>query len=113
MQEVEAITDRVIIVNKGLIVADENTSVLRSKPGQNELVIIEFDKTVFQNELLTIHGVESAKNIKGNTWRITGKDQSDIRAALFKWSVDNQHTILSLQKEEQKLEDIFQLLTGN
>ncbi len=112
MQEVEAITDRVIIVNKGLIVADENTSVLRKKPGQNEIVIIEFEKTVSKNDLLTVQGVETVKNIKDNNWRITGKDHSDIRAALFKWSVENNHTILSLQKEEQKLEDIFQLLTG-
>lgn len=113
MQEVEAITDRVIIVNKGLIVADESTSVLRKKPGQNEVVIIEFEKTVSKNDLLTVQGVEAVKNIKDNVWRITGKDHSDIRAALFKWSVENNHTILSLQKEEQKLEDIFQLLTGN
>jgi ABC-2 type transport system ATP-binding protein len=113
MQEVEAITDRVIIVNKGLIVADESTSVLRKKPGQNEIVIIEFEKTVSKNDLLTVQGVEAVKNIKDNVWRITGKDHSDIRAALFKWSVENNHTILSLQKEEQKLEDIFQLLTGN
>ena len=112
MQEVEAITDRVIIVNKGLIVADESTSVLRKKPGQNEVVIIEFEKTVSKTELLTVQGVESAKNMKDNIWRITGKDHSDIRAALFKWSVENNHTILSLQKEEQKLEDIFHLLTG-
>ncbi len=112
MQEVEAITDRVIIVNKGLIVADESTSVLRKKPGQNEVVIIEFEKTVSKNELLTVQGVEAVKNIKDNLWKITGKDHSDIRAALFKWSVENNHTILSLQKEEQKLEDIFHLLTG-
>jgi ABC-2 type transport system ATP-binding protein len=113
MQEVEAITDRVIIVNKGLIVADESTSVLRKKPGQNEVVIIEFEKTVSKSDLLTVQGVESVKNMKDNIWRITGKDHSDIRAALFKWSVENNHTILSLQKEEQKLEDIFHLLTGN
>jgi ABC-2 type transport system ATP-binding protein len=113
MQEVEAITDRVIIINKGTIVADEKTSDLRKKPGQNEIVIIEFEKAVSQKDLLTVQGVETAKNVKGNTWKIISKDHTDIRAALFKWSVDNQHTIISLQKEEQKLEDIFHLLTGH
>jgi ABC-2 type transport system ATP-binding protein len=71
MQEVEAITDRVIIINKGTIVADEKTSILRNM-GQNEQVIIEFEKPVSKKELLTIEGVESVKNTQGNIWSITG-----------------------------------------
>ena len=113
MQEVEAICDRVIIINKGKIVTDENTSVLRLAPQKSDIVIIEFEKQIEKQNLMNINGISEAVNIKGNTWRIACKEKTDIRSVLFKWAVDNNHTILSMQKQEQKLEDIFQLLTSN
>lgn len=113
MQEVEAICDRVIIINKGKIVTDENTSVLRLAPQKSDIVIIEFEKQIEKQNLMNINGISEAVNIKGNTWRIACKEKTDIRSVLFKWAVDNNHTILSMQKQEQKLEDIFQQLTSN
>lgn len=113
MQEVEAICDRVIIINKGKIIIDENTSVLRIKPRKTDVVIIEFEKPVENKDLIKINDIREAVKVKENTWRISGKDEIDIRSALFKWAVENNHTILSMQKQEQKLEDIFQQLTGN
>ena len=113
MQEVEAICDRVIIINKGKIIIDENTTVLRIKPPKTDVVIIEFEKPVENKDLLKINDIREAVKVKENTWRISGKDEIDIRSALFKWAVENNHTILSMQKQEQKLEDIFQQLTGN
>lgn len=112
MQEVEAICDRVIIINKGRIVTDENTSVLRTTPRNRDTISIEFEKAINKNDLLKIAGVESVISVKENCWKISGKENNDVRASLFKWAVENNHTILSLQKEEQKLEDIFQQLTG-
>ncbi len=113
MQEVEAICDRVIIINKGKIITDESTSVLKIKPQTKEVIIIEFEKVIDKTELLKINGISEVLNIKENTWSISGKEKTDIRSVLFKWAVENNQTILSLQKEEQKLEDIFQQLTGN
>lgn len=113
MQEVEAICDRVIIINKGKIIIDENTSVLRIKPRKTDVVIIEFEKPVENKDLLKINDISEAVKVKENTWRISGKDETDIRSSLFKWAVENNHTILSMQKQEQRLEDIFQQLTGN
>ena len=113
MQEVEAICDRVIIINKGKIVTDENTSVLRKSSHNSEFVIIEFEKQVDKKNLMNINGISEAVNIKGNTWRIACKEKIDMRSILFKWAVENNHTILSMQKQEQKLEDIFQQLTSN
>jgi ABC-2 type transport system ATP-binding protein len=112
MQEVEAISDRVIIINKGKIITDESTSVLREKPRLNDVVIIEFESPVKKDQLLKIGGVVAAENKLGNTWKITGKENTDVRSALFKWAVDNNYTVLSLQKQEQKLEEIFHHLTG-
>ena len=113
MQEVEAICDRVIIINKGKIVTDENTSVLKISPQKSDFIIIEFERQIDKKNLMNINGINEAVNIKGNTWRITCKEKTDIRSVLFKWAVDNNHTILSMQKQEQKLEDIFQQLTSN
>ena len=113
MQEVEAICDRVIIINKGKIITDENTSVLKINPQETDFIIIEFEKLVDKKELIKINGINEAVNIKENTWKISGKEKTDIRSSIFKWAVENNHTILSMQKQEQKLEDIFQQLTGN
>ena len=113
MQEVEAICDRVIIINKGKIVTDENTSVLRKSSHKSDFVIIEFEKQVDKENLMNINGISEAVNIKGNTWRIACKEKIDMRSILFKWAVENNHTILSMQKQEQKLEDIFQQITSN
>lgn len=113
MQEVEAICDRVIIINKGKIVTDENTSVLKISPQESDFIIIEFERQIDKKNLMNINGINEAVNIKGNTWRITCKEKTDIRSVLFKWAVDNNHTILSMQKQEHKLEDIFQQLTSN
>lgn len=112
MQEVEAISDRVIIINKGKIVTDEKTSDLRIRPSNKEVILIEFEKAVDQKALLKIAGVVDAEKIRDHTWQISVKPDTDVRALLFKWAVDNHHTVLSLQKQEQKLEDIFQQLTG-
>ena len=112
MQEVEAICDRVIIINKGKIITDENTSVLKIRPQKTDVITIEFEKAIDKKDLLKINEAQEVVNIRENIWRITGKEKSDIRSALFRWAVENNHTILSMQKQEQKLEDIFQQLTG-
>jgi ABC-2 type transport system ATP-binding protein len=110
MQEVEAICDRVIIINKGKIAADDSTAVLQNKTSR-ETITVEFDRPVNKNQLTTIAGVKEAKNISGNTWRLVAIGDQDIRPNIFNWAVQNNCTVLSLQKDEQKLEDIFQKLT--
>lgn len=112
MQEVEAICDRVIIINKGKIAANDSTAVLQHANSQI-IITAEFDRAVNKNQLLNIAGVKDATNISGNTWKITGNGKDDIRPGIFNWAVQNNCTVLSLQKDEQKLEDIFQKLTRN
>jgi len=110
MQEVTAICNRVIIINKGKIVADEHTEVLRRHASKNSFRV-EFDKAAQRQQLLAVTGVASAENISGNSWRLVSKDEKDIRQELFQFAVANQLAVLSLQKEESSLEDIFQDLT--
>jgi ABC-2 type transport system ATP-binding protein len=111
MQEVKAICDRVIIINKGEIVADETTAVLQQQNGSEIIVTVEFDKAVTTTDLNKIEGVISAKNTSGNTWKIKSADGKDIRSILFKWAVENNLSVLTMQREEQSLEDVFLKLT--
>ena len=112
MQEVEAICDRVIIINNGLIVANDITSVLQNYQSQNKQVItVEFDKQTTSIALKTIEGVVEATNIKGNNWHIEANTDKDIRTDLFQFAVKSGMAVLTLHKEEQKLEDVFKELT--
>lgn len=110
MQEVEAICNRVIIINKGQIVADERTTVLQKHSARNRYSV-EFDRPVEARQLLALTGVATAENESGNAWNITSGGEEDIRAELFRFAVDNNLAVISLQKEERSLEDIFQSLT--
>ena len=112
MQEVEAICDRVIIVNNGKIVANDITSVLQNYQSQNKQVItVEFDKQTSLADLKTITGVVDAKNSKGNVWHIEANTDKDIRTDIFQYAVKKGMAVLTLNKEEQKLEDVFKELT--
>ena len=111
MQEVKAICDRVIIINKGIIVANDSTETLQQQKENEQIIRVEFDKEVSKSELKKIEGVSDAINTLGNTWKITSASSKDIRAAIFQFAVANNLSVLTLQKEEQSLEDVFKQLT--
>jgi len=112
MQEVEAICNRVIIVNNGQIVANDITSVLQNSQSHNkQLITVEFDKQTTEAQLKTIDEVVNAKNIKENIWQIETHTDKDIRPDVFQFAVNNGMAVLTLHKEEQKLEDVFKELT--
>ncbi|MFN4234979.1 MAG: gliding motility-associated ABC transporter ATP-binding subunit GldA [Bacteroidia bacterium] len=111
MQEVEAICDKVIIINKGKIVANAPASQINNLTKNNIQLIVEFDKSITKSQLMKINGIANAENSNGNTWIIESVAGKDIRNEVFKFAVDNQLTVLTLQKNEQKLEDVFKELT--
>jgi ABC-2 type transport system ATP-binding protein len=113
MQEVEAICDRVIIIDKGVIVADEEKINIYSKIKRPKQVIqVEFDKETGESSLSEITNVKSVKNVRNNLWLIEAESEEDIRPALFNFAVKNNLTVLSLNKQENNLEDVFRQLTG-
>jgi ABC-2 type transport system ATP-binding protein len=112
MQEVEAVCDKVIIINKGKIVANAPASQIQNLTGNRVQLIVEFDKALTKSLLLKINGVAHAENSHGNTWIIESVAGKDIRNDVFKFAVDNQLTVLTLQKNEQRLEDVFKELTN-
>ncbi|MDQ3101666.1 MAG: gliding motility-associated ABC transporter ATP-binding subunit GldA [Bacteroidota bacterium] len=111
MQEVEAICDRVIIIDRGKLVADDKASSLRSGSQQQEALEVEFDQEVQANLLLNIPGVLQAKRRSERSWILAHAASNDIRPAVFHFAVNNGLQVLGLQKSERGLEEVFKELT--
>lgn len=112
MQEVEAICNRVIIIDQGRIVADDKASTLRERQRQGAVLEVEFDQAPHANELLSIPGVLSAKHKEGRTWLLAHDASNDVRPAVFEFAVKQGLKVLGLQKSERGLEEVFKELTG-
>lgn len=113
MQEAEAVCDRIIIISNGKIMADELKENIHSVTGKTRQVIrTEFDKAADQSMLLNIRNVVSATNISGNQWIIEAEGEEDVRPLIFSFAVSNNLAVISLQKEESNLEEVFRLITG-
>ncbi|MES2132910.1 MAG: gliding motility-associated ABC transporter ATP-binding subunit GldA [Bacteroidota bacterium] len=110
MQEVEAVCDRVIIINNGTIVANDTTQTLQQNTTR-QVITVEFDKAVNRKDLLSLKGVEDALSTENNTWKIIADLNHDTRKELFNYAVKNDIGVLTLNREEQKLEDVFKQLT--
>jgi ABC-2 type transport system ATP-binding protein len=112
MQEVEAICDRVIIINKGIIVANDTASNLSSfNDNPVQTIIVEFNGNLNENELLSIKGVNKVKHLKDFQWLLQSNPGSDIRTDVFNFAVSVGMVVLSMQKQEKHLEEVFQELT--
>ncbi|MFT4756142.1 MAG: ABC-2 type transport system ATP-binding protein [Vicingaceae bacterium] len=111
MQEVEAICDRVIIINNGKIVADDKSSNLNKLFSSKNIIHIEFEKAIDEKALSKLGGVQSIEKLKSYNYLIQSKSEVDIRNDLFQFAIAQGTTVLTLKKEELKLEDIFKQLT--
>lgn len=109
MQEVEAICDRVIIINKGEIVADKKLSELRKTSKQ--IVQVEFDYRVEEILLDKIPNVETVKNVAGFVYELTFNTTTDMRSKVFDFAYDNGLKILQLNQKNESLEVLFRELT--
>ena len=111
MQEVQAVADRVIIINRGKIVADDTAAELQSRLNNEMVISVEFKQSVHRELLLKIKGVKLAQQ-QGNTWQLTATGKEDIRESVFEFAKQNQLTMLGLQREKYSLEEVFKQLTG-
>lgn len=110
MQEVEAICDRVIIINQGKIVADNAVGQIKDTLSDKQFVIqVEFDKTLTETELLKIGTNFELKKISAT--RYLFKSQADIRADIFRFAVANNLILKTLKLEQKTLEEVFRELT--
>ncbi|MFZ1528812.1 MAG: gliding motility-associated ABC transporter ATP-binding subunit GldA [Ferruginibacter sp.] len=111
MQEVEAICDRVIIINKGNIVADDSLSNLQKLQQKQDAVSVEFSAAADMDVLKKITGVHLVQQAQGNRYLLACTDAEAVKKQLLQWSIENKHDIVSLQTAEQSLENVFRELT--
>lgn len=110
MQEVEAICDKVIIISKGQIVANDLTRNLR-RSGTRQIITVEFDAAANIQDLQQIRGVDQVRPAGTNTWQLISTGTEDVRKEIFNYAVQKQLGVLTLSKEDQKMEDVFKELT--
>ena len=109
MQEVEAICDRVVIINKGQIVADDKASILQLDKG-HQTVYVEFEGIVSKNQLAKIRQVAKVESFdKG--WLLEGNGEEDLRKVIAQFAQMNNLLVLTLRTEEKTLEEVFKELT--
>lgn len=111
MQEVEAICDRIIIMHKGQLVADAPTSEIRRQTQSKRVVTVTFEAETDQEALKQIDQVLEVVAEAGNTFRIYSEASHDLRAAIFRFAVNNQHVILEMKQDSESLEQVFRQLT--
>lgn len=110
MQEVQALCDRVIVINKGEIVADASLSSLL-KQHQHHTYLVEFEKPVEQQILANIAGVKEIQIVSPTVFRLVTEEQADVRSQVFRLAADNNLALVGLKQEENSLENIFHTLT--
>lgn len=110
LQEVEALCDRVIIINKGQLVADDSISRLSSTGGGHQ-IRVSFAEALEQEWLTRLEGVTLAESNDRKTWTLSTPDPESLRKQLMGLSLQHNLNIVSLQTEHKNLEDIFRNLT--
>lgn len=114
MQEVEAICDRIIIINKGQLVANDNTeNISNLSQLSRNTVIVEFDTEVTLASLQLLLPQQKVVTANARTFIIETADDTDVRKTIFRFAVDQGITVLSMQKKEKTLEEVFRELTIN
>ncbi len=109
MQEVEAICDRVVIINRGEIVADDTAKDLQLE-GSVQTVFVEFEGSISRNQLKKIPGVGRVEQM-GEGWLLESSEDMDLRKSVAQFAQQNDLLAVTLRKEEKSLEEVFKQLT--
>lgn len=112
MQEVQAICDRVVVINKGEIVADDQLENLLNSRSSTRTIVAEFEGNVNEEDLRKIAGVHSLEKMGAHTYRLTSATNVDLRPEIFRFAADKNLSLVGLKQEESSLENIFRELTA-
>lgn len=112
LQEVEAICDRVIIINKGTLAADDKLSNLRLADQTTQMVSVSFKHEVDVEALRALQGVAAVEQVSPLSFRLGTADADMVHQNILEFAVKNGNSIASLQTESRSLEDVFRSLTG-
>jgi len=111
MQEVEAVSDRIIIINKGKIVADQKVGAGASSL-KKQVVLVEFDSDIDVSKFESIGSVNSITKLTGGQYQFLGKQDADLRKDVSRKAQELDVLVLGMTVVDQKLEDVFQELTA-
>jgi ABC-2 type transport system ATP-binding protein len=111
MQEVQAICDRVIVINQGEIVADDKVASLLKRQS-HVYVVVEFEGEVNESELLALDGVEKVTRMQKGLYRLAAREGADLRPEVFRLAANKNLSLIGLRQEENSLEEIFRSLTA-
>jgi ABC-2 type transport system ATP-binding protein len=111
LQEVEALCDRVVIINKGKLVADDRLSQLRSQNSSNT-VKVSFKEPLEAEWLEQLKKVKAVHKLSVREWELQTEEPDVVKKQLLELALQNNWNIVSLQSEHQSLEDIFRHLTA-
>ena len=112
LQEVEALCDRVIVISKGRIVADNRIEELRDAKSVT-IINVQFKEKTDKNLLMQIPGVLEVTQIDDHNWALESADSEKLNKELIGFTLQHSLNIVSLQTQTRRLEDIFRELTGN
>lgn len=111
LQEVEAICDRVIIINHGQLVADDKLSNLQKGNKEKHIVIVQFKEAIEKGLLEKLNGVESVEEPAPANYKLQTANPEQVRKQILELALQHNLNIVSLQSESQSLEDVFRTLT--
>jgi ABC-2 type transport system ATP-binding protein len=111
MQEVQALCDRVVVINRGKIVADDTLSHLMASGGSTKIIHVEFEQPVTEEDLMKLEGVHRVEVVTAQSFRIIADSNTDIRPLLFRFAAERTNSLIGLKQEEHSLEQVFRSLT--
>jgi ABC-2 type transport system ATP-binding protein len=111
MQEVQALCDRVMIINQGKIVANDTMESLQSRISGENVVTVEFLQSIEKDKLLKIKNITKVTPLSKNMYSLSSGLKDDIRADVFNFAVEQKLVILEMRKEVYSVADVFQELT--
>lgn len=110
MQEVEAICDRIIIINEGKIVTDKKLNQISEKTEQT--IIVEFDLKIEEQFIQKLPNLTSYKNTHDMIWELTFKSEQDMRSIVFDFAKENGLKTLQLNSKDKNIETVFREMTS-
>jgi len=112
MQEVQALCERVVVINRGEIVANDRLENLLTQKGASSSLVVEFESPVDISEMEKLRGVSAIIPLTTNRYRIEADGSTDIRPEIFRFAADHNLSLIGLKQEENSLENVFRELTS-
>ena len=113
MQEEQGLCDRVVIINRGKIVADDSIETLQNRIKGATIITVEFAEKTDKKLLSGISGVQQVKDLGKNRWQLIAPATTDIRSGISAFAAKHQLTLLEMRKETSSVEDVFHQLTAD